>query len=207
MEAEPFQKNLWSAELVLKEHSPDSLVYPCENIFLAFNVSESLETLKLLKHYANSIEGASEQIELLTKSVENFVAQIKQECGYQSKNGEFDVMDYLDSTSITVSKLKEEYDEDYLCWPRSERISLEPCFKHYHVYKFHEKYMDQIPNGIEVFLKLIPDLEPFIVSAMITDNFYWNHNNVKFLYDYEEAVEGLQEMLAERRIQRLNKLK
>lgn len=187
MKAEPFLKNLWSAELVLDEIGTKSQVYPCENVFMAFNVSEAQERLRLFKSYGNDISQSEASIEMLTKNFDNYISTIEKEYGYQTTEAEFDVIEFLEATSMSVVQFAQKYDKDYLCWPREHRVSLWQGLLHYHRYKFFEEYMGEIPGGIDLFLRIIPVVEEPIDRAMFSGSFYWRQRDVKFLHDYQAA--------------------
>lgn len=195
METQLFSKNLWSAELVLEEIGATSKVYPCENVFMAFNVSEANERLRLFRYYGKDIFQSEESIEMTSKNLDSYISQIKQEYGYQSNAVEFDVLDFLETTSESILQFARKYDKDYLCWPREHRVSLWQGLLHYHRYKFFEEYMGVIPGGIDLFLRIIPVVEEPIERAMFTESFYWRGRDIKFLYAYHYAHFELEQRL------------
>lgn len=186
METQPFLNNLWSADLVLEKFGTTTRVYPADPIIDTFKLCELREQLLLLDKHRNEIAGSEEQIKRLIKYFDADIARIEENYGYRS-DGEFDAMDFLESVSVAILKFKEEHDESYLCWPVDDRDSLKACFKEYHVYKFYEKYMYEIPMGVEKFLNVIPEMEFAIQQAKINDDFYWNREDTSFLHEYREA--------------------
>lgn len=53
--------------------------------------------------------------------------------------------------------------------------------------------MHEISGGVELFLNLIPEVHGPIRKTQISDDFYWNHKDVSFLYQYREAKLALME--------------
>lgn len=188
---EPFTNNMWDAELTLKEYGPDALVYPCESVFNAYHLSNSLINLRLLQKHSYEISNVSESIEATAAHFDAIIEDIKKEIVYEPGDEQFDVFDYLDQTRISVVDFSQRYDSSYLCWPVSERQKLEACFFDYPTYKFYENYMDEIGDGYSIFLRLIPKVMWPIKSAKIKGQFYWDDHSVKCLYEFENAVNNL----------------
>ncbi len=187
----PFQCNLWSAQLVLETFGKDSKVYPSDNIYEAFDLSESQELLRLFREHELRIDCAKEEIKRLTEGLDIQTAALQKKYDYKYASESLDVMHFLDFTSVDLVRFIEEVDPDYLCWPVADRDSLIPCFKEYHIYQFYDEYMDFIPSGIINFLRLIPKMKPLFESAQINGTFYWQNREVGFLFEFEEAVEDL----------------
>lgn len=87
-----------------------------------------------------------------------------------------------------------------LCFPRKDRIHIEPYFAHYHTYKFLERHLECI--GMGEFLRRIPDLECFIIDANINDDFYWHKFDTDPLYEAEEQERDHAELAYEMTIGR-----
>lgn len=191
METQPFWNNLWSRELVLEQYGPTARVYPVDAIFAAFDISRAKELLRLLIRHGNEIADSEDGAKLMAKSFNNYIESIEKDFGYRCSDGVFEAMDFLESTSMDIAKFQQEYHDDYLCWPVEDRDSLMGCFKEYHVYKFYEKYMDEIPGGVELFLNMIPDLQGPIQKTQISDDFFWDRTDISFLYEYREAKRAL----------------
>lgn len=195
MKTQPFLNNLWSRELVLEQYGPTAKVYPVDAIFAAFDISQARETLRLLTRHGDEIADAEDGVKLATKTFDNGIESIERDFGYDCSDGVFEVMHFLESTSMNIEKFQQEYHSDYLCWPVDDRDSLEGCFKEYHVYKFYEKYMHEISGGVELFLNLIPEVHEPIRKTQICDDFYWDRGDISFLYQYREAKIALMEKL------------
>ncbi|MGC4020948.1 MAG: hypothetical protein QM734_02925 [Cyclobacteriaceae bacterium] len=141
MKNDPFQYNMWSAQLVLNTYGQNAKVYPFENVIDAFKISEAAKKLNLFRQHQNEIEGAENEIKLLTEQLEAQIASLQKSYSYKFENEFLDVMHFLESTSVELVKFSEEYDVDYLCWPANSQETLMPCFKEYIIYKFYETHM------------------------------------------------------------------
>jgi len=198
MKTDLFQKNLWSAQLVLETYGPDVKVYPCEEIFEAFDLSESTLRLKLFREHENEIEEASEEIELLMRNLNSQIVRLQKKYRYNFEGENFDAMHFLDFAAVDLSKFMEECDVDYLCWPENDRVSLAPCFEEYHIYKFHEEHMGFLNSGFANFLLMIPKMKSLLEDARIGETFFWDDNYIDFVYDFAYAIENLKSQHLER---------
>jgi len=189
MTLHPFQKNMWSARQVLKTYGSDAKVYPCDTIVEAYFLSYWLERLRLFREYRDEIECAYEQLSILPLIISNEIARIQKVHNYKLEGD--DVMQFLKSTAVELSKFMEENGPDYECWPETDRGSLAPCFKEHHIYEFYEEYMGYMRLGMETFLKLIPRMKRLFESARLSGTFYWDNHDVQFLNQFEAAIEEL----------------
>lgn len=196
MKTEPFLKNLWSGKLALEEYGNECKVYPCDNIFAAFEISEVIMEHKLIQKHLSEIDGAPDKIDSLEKELRVYLDRIEKDFNYVCHSDEFDVMDFLDKTSVGIQQFISNSDDEYLCWPSNQKTSLMPCFNEYLTYKFYESHMHEIDNGIEVFLKLLPVLQKPIDEALISGSFYWRDHSIHFIYELEEAIRGLKRPVA-----------
>lgn len=192
MKTEPFLNNLWSIELVLEKYGSTTRVYPSDAIFIAFDLTKASEQLSLLQEHLDEIAGAEEQIKLLEQYFDDCIDRIDRDHDYRCEEEVFNIKDFLEATSITVSRaLEQGYDKDYLCWPVDDRGSLKGCLKEYHIYKFYEKYMGEISGGVEKFLDLMLELQGPIQKARISGDFFWDRTDISFLHEYREAKRAL----------------
>lgn len=193
---ELFSTIVRTAKSVQNDIGPERKVYPLDKILKAFEISRIDYDIRNYRTFQEKIPGAIKQVNLLESQLDKLLLEVETEHGYKvDPEFWFDAMDYLDITCLKVKRYIERSGEEGLCYPWRDRIHIEACFRHYHTYKFLENHIEFI--GRDEFLKLLPDLECFIIDSGINDIFYWDIFDTGHLYEAEEQERHKHELKLE----------